>query len=163
MCGARLTASFLVIWGHLATSAVLADLPGLKPLTDWGKYLVSWERSHQREEIDRAIGALAGIKVVGDSFGGPYVGVDHNHVTRDIVAFGPSAIPALVDRLKKSDVDETIFIVFCLSELQARSAKDQIIALNRSLKERQRFSGVRRDLTLDVQIDFFLRDVESWK
>jgi hypothetical protein len=96
--------------------------------------------------------------VSGPGRGGPYVGITPNPFTDAIVREGTKAVPFILDRLETSDLGETIFLVFCLRELRAKEAKTAIGRLQRS----ERFAGQRKDLTLDMQIQFYLRDVDSW-
>lgn len=110
------------------------------------------------EEIRELIARLGEVPLAGASFGGPYVGVSHNEVTRALLAKGRGVIPALVARLEESGLTETIFIVFLLRELRAKEAKGVVAGLLAS----GRFDGQPRDLTLEMQIQYFLRDVSSW-
>ncbi len=110
------------------------------------------------KHIQNLLDKLKTLGVEGPSLGGPYVGISHNTVTRAIVSEGHKLIPFLTKRLNKSSLNETIFIVFCLRELHAKSAKGNIEQLQRS----KRFKKIKKDMTLDMQIEFFLRDVDSW-
>jgi hypothetical protein len=101
---------------------------------------------------------LKTLPVEGPSLGGPYVGITPNAATQAIVAQGQAIIPTLVQRLGDCTLNEAIYIVFCLHELHARNAKADI----RRLQASHRFDHVTRDLTLDMQIQFFLRDVDTW-
>jgi len=135
-----------------------AICPRIKPSTQ------EHGRSNQDERaLERLLDKLPNRVVTGDSFGGPYVGVGHNDVTKAIVAYGQKAVPHLLDRLQTSNVDETIFIVFCLRELRATAAREAVDKLRQDLKRAKRFAGVQRDFTLEVQIDYFLANVDSWK
>lgn len=110
------------------------------------------------QNIRELIDQLKTLELEGPSRGGPYVGILHNDVTRAIVAEGDKIIRALLERLETSSLSETIFIVFCLRELHAKSAKHSLEQLQRS----NRFQDVEKDLTLDMQLQFFWRDLDSW-
>lgn len=129
-------------------------------ITSWQFSVVRCDGNTPQGEVHmrKLIEQLASLKVEGSSFGGPYVGISHNPVTLSIVAEGEKIVPLLIEELDTCGLDEAIFIVFCLSELHAKSAKAKIEELQSS----DRFSNVKRDLTLDMQIKFFLRDVDSW-
>ncbi len=101
---------------------------------------------------------LKKLKVEGPSFGAPYVAISHNDITRAIVAHGEEIIPVLIQTLENCSLSEAVFIVFCLRELHAKSAKERV----KQLQESHRFNDTEKDLTLDLQIQFFLRDVDSW-
>jgi hypothetical protein len=96
--------------------------------------------------------------VDGPSRGGPYVGVGHNDLTREIVAAGKEAVPLLVARLPDSSFDEAVYIVFILRELHAAEAEAVVRELQSEIGER----SVGRDLTLEMQIQYFLRDKRAW-
>ena len=112
----------------------------------------------KEEYIRSLLDKLSTLEIEGASFGGPYVGVMHNDVTRALVAEGEKIIPYLIERLKTSNLNETIFIVFMLRELRAKGAKQAIEELQSS----KRFEGQSKDMTLDMQINYFLRDVDTW-
>jgi hypothetical protein len=105
---------------------------------------------------------LDSLSVEQRSLGGPYGWVVSNDTTEAIVQKGDVIIPLLIDNLNHDGVNGTIFTVHCLHELKAKSAKVPIRDLERSLMRGERFKNVRRDPTLEVQIQFFLRDVDSW-
>jgi hypothetical protein len=113
------------------------------------------DRKKYRQSL---ITKLLTLSVEGPSRGGPYVGIQHNDVTRSIVAEGEEIVPLLLNKLETSNLTETIYIVFCLRELHAQSAKKQIQQLQRS----DRFKDIEKDMTLEMQIKYFLRDVDSW-
>jgi len=114
--------------------------------------------SDDSKRMDELIDALEGLDVDGPSLGGPYVGVMHNDVTRAIVSEGTRIIPSLIRRLATARLNPAIYIVFCLRELRAKSAEQAV----RELADSDRFKNTRRDLTLDMQIQFFLRDLVDW-
>ncbi|HKB08680.1 MAG TPA: hypothetical protein VKF61_10410 [Candidatus Polarisedimenticolia bacterium] len=101
---------------------------------------------------------LRGLRVEGIGRGGPHTGITHNEVTRAILARGASVVPRLVQRLDQSGFDEAVYIVFLLRELHANSAASAV----RALQSRLGTLSVGRDLTLRMQIEYFLRDAPSW-
>jgi hypothetical protein len=117
--------------------------------------MASNELTHERREalVDR----LRTLRVEGSGMGGPHVGIGHNELTREILAAGEAAIPLLIARLADSGFDETVYIVFLLRELHATEAEPAIRKLQSDVDRR---SG-GRDLTLKMQINYFLRDVGS--
>jgi hypothetical protein len=126
---------------------------------------VGEKNRHRVEEIRRIemlLDSLRQLKVEGASGGGPAVGIVHNHVTKEIVAEGSRIVPLLLKRLDSGGYDESAYIVFCLRELQAKTAKDKILELEKAHDERKRFTEPH-DLTLKLQIKFFKQDVDSWK
>lgn len=104
------------------------------------------------------INKLDELTIDGPGRGGPYTGVQHNKITEEIVAAGKEIVPLLIDNLEQGSLVKTIFIIFCLHELKAKEAKPYIERLALS----KRFANVERDMTLEMQINFFLRDVDSW-
>ena len=114
--------------------------------------------TNRKNYRDRLIAKLSKLKIKGPSRGGPYVGIQHNRVTRSIVAEGEEIVPLLLNKLKNANITETIYIIFCLRELHARNAKEIIQQLHLS----HRFKGIKKDMTLEMQIKYFLRDVDSW-
>lgn len=104
---------------------------------------------------------LGELKVGGAGVGGPYSGVLHNDVTRSIVAQGHSVVPALVERLPVAGYDETVYVVFCLREMKAASAKTAVRQLQSDLRDGKRFQGERHDLTLKIEIEQYLKEVEA--
>ena len=114
--------------------------------------------SDDSRQIDELIDRLKGLDLEGPSLGGPYVGVMHNDVTKAILAEGERIIPSLIRRLGTAGLNEAIYIVFCLRELRAKSAEQAV----RGLADPDRFKNTKRDLTLDMQIQFFLRDLVDW-
>jgi hypothetical protein len=101
---------------------------------------------------------LSRLKVEGPSRGGPHVGVRHNAVTEALFAKGNAVIPVLIERLHDAGWDEAVYLVFLLRELHAKEAKSAIEALNRSGLAQ----SAGRDLTLAMQLQYFLRDVNTW-
>lgn len=148
--------SFGMIWSLNLSHEVLSCLPTHQSYesNQPGINMTQDRRDYKSDLIEK----LETLSLNGPSRGGPYVGISHNDVTRAIVAEGEAIIPLLVDKLKTSNLTETIFIVFCLRELKAKSAKEKI----QQLQSSERFSNLERDMTLEMQIRFFLRDVDSW-
>lgn len=89
--------------------------------------------------------------------GGPYRGVVHRDVTRQILAAGPAAVPLLVDRLPESGFDEAVYIVFLLREMEAAAAVPAVKQLQLELEDR----SAGHDMTLGVQVRQFLEKVDS--
>ena len=110
-----------------------------------------------RDRLDALLDRLAALPVDGPSRGGPHVGIAHNDLTRDILACGPDIVPRLIARLPTSGYDEAVHLVFLLREARAVEAKDAILALRSGVDAR----SVGRDLTLAMQIAYYLRDVAS--
>ena len=94
----------------------------------------------------------------GISRGGPHRGVTHNDVTRAILARGQPVVPLLVDRLPDSGFDEAVYLVFLLRELRATGAAPAV----RTLQSQAETRSTGRDLTLKMQIEYFLRDLPAW-
>jgi hypothetical protein len=92
--------------------------------------------------------------------GGPYVSPVHTAVTREVVSKGASVIPYLIKRLDSSGYDESVYIVFCLRELRAISAKDKVADLQKAFRECKRFPG--SDATLYIETERFLKEAKSW-
>src|SRR5262249_11255006 len=131
-------------------------------------YLVRARMAHGPDsesdpQMDELLAKLTGMEVEGGGFGGPYIGVVHNETTREIVGRGKKVIPHLLKRLDSSGYDESVYIVFCLWELRAAEAKTKIVQLQRDLKEGKRFSQELHDLTLEMEIEHYLREVDSWE
>ncbi len=65
----------------------------------------------------------------------------------------PAIVPALIGRLESKDLtlDESILVVFCLSELKASEAKSAVQRFKSSLATGNRFP--KRDLTLGQMLD----------
>ena len=98
------------------------------------------------------------VRVDGPSRGGPHVGIVHNDLTREILAAGKAIVPLLVARLPDSGFDEAVYIVFMLRELQAKEAQSVVRKLQSEIEAR----SIGRDLTLKMQVEYFLRDVRQW-
>jgi hypothetical protein len=124
-------------------------------------YAIIREQARRNLTI-RLLESLNGEAPDGASFGGPYVGVEHTEATRRIVQQGRSVVPILVNRLGTSGLNETIYIVFCLRELKACDAKTAVQILQQQIQKKERFRNVRRDLTLEMQVIFFLKEVDTW-
>jgi hypothetical protein len=114
------------------------------------------------EDIHTILKKLRLMKIKGIMLGGPSVGLVHNKTTKQIVSKGDRMIPYLIQRLDSSGYDETVYIVFCLHELKAKSAKKRILEVDKALKESKRFTEKPHDLTLKNEIEFYLQEVEDW-
>src|SRR5262245_41692916 len=109
----------------------------------------------KRAQLEALLDRLRTLHAEGPSLGGPYVGIGHNNLTREILAAGQAVIPLLVSRLPDSSFDESVYIVFLLPELQTAEAEAAI----RNLQSQVARRSVGRDLTLKMQVEYFLRDV----
>ena len=112
--------------------------------------------------VDQLIGRLDNLKVPRVSFGGPHSAVLPNDATRAIVAEGARAVGPLVGYLDRASYSGAVYAVYCLRELRATKARSAIERLQRALLARERFEDAPHDATLEVQIDFFLRDAAGW-
>ena len=112
----------------------------------------------KEEQVSALLERLSQLHLEGSSRGGPFLGIAHNDVTREIVTIGKSIIPRLVTRLGEASYDEAIYIVFMLRELQAMEAEEDVRRLKSEIERR----SVGHDLTLSMQIEYYLRDLEKW-
>jgi hypothetical protein len=101
--------------------------------------------------------ALAHLPVRGMHVG-PVTAIRANKVTDAVVREGMSIVPTLVSALDHSSYNQTVWIVFCLAELRAGSAKATVIRV-RQEEERGRFAAEPHDLTLSSEIKNYLRIV----
>jgi len=113
----------------------------------------------KRAKLEALLDRLNTLRIDGSSMGGPHVGIGHNDLTREIVAAGKEVVPLLVSRLPNSSFDESVYIVFMLRELHASEAQAAIYKLKSEVKER----SVGRDLTLKMQVEYFLREAQTWQ
>ena len=117
------------------------------------------------ESLEETVAKLRGLSVDQEAIaggGGGYAAIGSNIVTAEVVAKGERIVPLLIERLKACGCDEAVFIVLCLRELRAVSAKAVILELERSLTKRERFADSPHQATLRVQMIFFLRDADTW-
>jgi hypothetical protein len=114
-------------------------------------------------DIQSALKGLKGLEVKGSSGGGPYVGIGYSEAVDRVVAQGDRIVPHLLKRMDESDYAETVYIVFCLHALEAKNAKEKILELQKAERNGSRFRDKPHDLTLMMQIKYFLRDVDTWK
>jgi hypothetical protein len=114
------------------------------------------------QQLEALVDALATLPLEGPSRGGPYVGLAANDTTRAVVAAGPAVVPVLVKALDTAGDAQAAWIVFCLRELHARGAKPAVQRLATALQPGGRLAGTPRTLTVDMQVRFYLRDVETW-
>src|ERR1700756_4979026 len=112
----------------------------------------------KREQLEALLDQLSTLRVDGPSRGGPYVGIVHNDLTREILAAGKALIPLLLARLPDSSFDEAVYIVFILRELHVAEAQAVVRKLQSEVEKR----SVGRDLTLKMQVEYFLRDMHTW-
>ncbi len=89
---------------------------------------------------------------MGPSRTGWYVAVQHNDTTRAIMSLGSPAVPELVRSLATANENQATFIILCLRDLHAWSAKDAAVDLLESLD--RRFGS--RDMTLDQMTRAFI-------
>jgi hypothetical protein len=112
-----------------------------------------------RKQMEELLDRLSALRVQGSSMGGPYVGIGHNSLTREILAAGEALVPLLIARLPDSSYDEAVYIVFILRELHALEAQVAVRRLQSEIKKR----SIGRDLTLKMQVEYYLRDVRDAK
>jgi hypothetical protein len=112
----------------------------------------------KREQLEALLDQLSTLRVDGPGRGGPHVGIAHNDLTREILAAGKEVVPLLVARLPDSGFDEAVYIVFLLRELRAAEAQAVVRKLQSDVEQR----SVGQDLTLKMQIEYFLRDMHTW-
>lgn len=101
------------------------------------------------------IGKLKTSRLEGTSFGGPYITVVHNELTREIVARGRAIVPSLAKSLNHSSYEESVLIVFCLIEIGDTSCKEQLDLLKAKCLSGDRFAA-RHDRTLVMYVDRYL-------
>jgi hypothetical protein len=123
-------------------------------------------RDDENFGLGQLVANLRDLKPVEDhgaSLGGPYVGVGPNPTTYAIVAIGPGVVPYLIARLDSTDLtlNEAIYIIFCLRKLRASEAESTIRRLERSTEDGRLFPD--RNMTLDMQIYFYCRDLDYWR
>jgi len=75
-------------------------------------------------------------------------------VTRELLSIGDRIVPFLVARLPESSLDDAIYIVFLLGQMDATEARPALLELQSQLDDR----SAGRDLTLRMQVEYFLRD-----
>jgi hypothetical protein len=112
----------------------------------------------KREQLEELLDRLSTLRVDGPSMGGPHVGIAHNELTREILAAGKEIVPLLIARLLDSSFDQAVYIVFLLRELHATEAEAVVRKLQSEVEKR----SVGRDLTLKMQVEYFLRDMYTW-
>lgn len=160
-----------MITGTIVVAATVACLLGIRYWVgadetqrkqEMGTHRARGNDAQRHEKSDELIAALRGLRLDGVSRGGPYVGVEPNRTTQQIVARGSAIVPALIERLDSDTIklNEAIYIVFCLRELKATQAEHSVRHLKDALDRGRRFPG--RDMTLDMQIRYYLRDAEAW-
>jgi len=116
-------------------------------------------------ELEASVAKMRQLKLLDyptGSYGGPYVGFGHNDITLEVVGKGRRIIPLLLKRLEVSEWDESVFIVFCLRKLRAKSAESQLREIQKALREQTRYTSTPHDITLDDQIQSYLKERDSW-
>jgi hypothetical protein len=105
---------------------------------------------------DELIGAL-NQPVIGPMMG-PSTGIRANAATRAVVKRGRGIVPDLIYALEHSSWRQSVWIVFCLTELRASSARERVLKLRDEI-DQGRFTkeNERHDFTLDVWIRCYLR------
>ncbi len=86
------------------------------------------------------------------STGGPYHSVMPNETGEAIISKGKDAVPYLIDRLDESTLDETIYILECLTQLRAPEARERVLQLKKDVDEGRKFPPAERDRSLEYQI-----------
>ena len=109
------------------------------------------------EQVQRLVEKLSTLRVEGPGRGGPHAGIVHTDVTRELLALGKKVTPFLVARLPDSNFDEAVYITFLLRELGAVEARPAVLQLQSQIDQR----SVGRDLTLQMQVEYFLRDTQE--
>ncbi len=112
------------------------------------------------EHLQKLVAALNNVPVTGASIG-PYTGISDNDSTRAVVHEGRDIVPFLVSALDHSSWSQSVWIVFCLRELRAVSAKDRVLQLKKELENGTRFSSEAHNFTLNVQIRAYLADLSK--
>jgi hypothetical protein len=120
---------------------------------------IAEERTTKPCDKAAALGRIKDFRVTGASFGGPYRGVGHNAITTAIVDCGSGIVPDLIAYLAHSNYNESICIVFCLSELKATDAKRAVDRLDKQLQGGTRFTEPH-DATLEVQIMHYYKVIK---
>jgi hypothetical protein len=113
------------------------------------------------EHYVQLVERLKRLPVEGPSIG-PVTAFEDNDATRAVVAEGPKIVPSLTAALDKGPWNQCVWVVFCLRELHAKSAKPRIVKFNRELEDPKRFQAEPHDLTLDVEVATYLKEVEKW-
>ena len=106
--------------------------------------------------------ALKQLPLQGPSRGGPYVGLQANEATKAVVAQGKAIVPLIVERLRQAGDVEAAWLVFCLRELKAVEAREAVETLQTAIASGKQYAGVNRTLTVDLQLQYYLRDAETW-
>jgi len=120
------------------------------------------EAAHKADPLDRLVRKLDTIPMEGPSFGGPHVAVQPNEVTRAVLAEGNAAVGPLIAHLDQCTYSGAVYTVYCLRQLRAKAGRPAVERLRRAVLNRERFADSPHDLTLEVEIEFFLRDAADW-
>jgi hypothetical protein len=105
----------------------------------------------------KLVEALGQLAAEGPNIG-PVTAISANSTTDAVVHEGAAIVPALVAALDHSSYSQTVWVVFCLTELRATSAKARVIKL-KDEEEHGRFAAEPHDLTLTFEIKNYLRVV----
>jgi hypothetical protein len=132
-----------------------------------GQFLVPTDPNRESASVQATVDKLQKLTLEKHGFvltmGAPGFAVQHTDETRAVVAKGSAAVPHLLTRLDLADYDEAAFIVFCLRELRAKSAKAKILDLQKAVADKRRFQSVRNHIGLDRELYQYLHDFDSWK
>ena len=113
------------------------------------------DKEHDRRA--KLVEALADLPLSGMNVG-PVRAIGANRVTDAVVREGVAIVPMLASALDHSSYDQTVWIVFCLTELRATPAKARVIKLKHE-EEHGRFAAELHDFTLEFEIKNYLRVV----
>ena len=91
---------------------------------------------------------------------GPAQGISDNEATRAVVQQGDAIAPTLIAALDRSSWSQSVWIVFCLRQLNDRTGRDRIVQLKKEA-ERGRFAAEPHDLTLNALIHNYLRQFDT--
>lgn len=113
--------------------------------------------SNTKQEYSQLVESLHQTPLKGINIG-PAIGVMPNSTTELVVKEGKPIVPYLVSALSDNNLTEVVYAVFCLRELGApKEALPVVLRLKRDLEAKKRFD-FPRDLTLELQIQYFIRD-----
>ncbi|HEV3303349.1 MAG TPA: hypothetical protein VG055_27095 [Planctomycetaceae bacterium] len=138
-----------VIAGALLTLCSDCDPRGLSGEGNQG------DKDHDRRA--KLVEALADLPLSGMNVG-PVRAIGANRVTDAVVCEGAAIVPMLASALDRSSYGQTVWIVFCLTELRATPAKARVIKLKHE-EEHGRFAAELHDFTLEFEIKNYLRVV----
>ncbi len=135
-----------------ASQTSAAPIPSMQPESSMPVYGPPAATTSSEDQVDirvrQLVDLLAGRPLLGPSSHMGIVAVQHNHLTRAIVALGSAAVPELVRSLPTADEHQATYIVFCLDELKAWSAAGAATELLNSLGTRFPIRGYTLEFTL---------------